>query len=286
MSAEVFDDRRCILGEGPLWHPGRAQLFWFDITGQKLLSRDGSGPLEWEFDAPVSAAGWIDADHLLIASDSALWRFDLTDGSRTRLCPLEDQNPATRSNDGRADPWGGFWISTMGRRAETGAGAIYRYHRGALRRLFGDITIPNAICFAPDRSCAYFTDTAEAKVMRVPLDPAGWPSAVPHVLTDLSAEALNPDGAVVDSTGNLWIAQWGAGRIAIYGDDGAYQSALPVPALHATCPAFGGPGFETVYVTSATQGLPRDVATEHGPHGQTFALAGVAKGVPEPQVIL
>ena len=27
----VFDDRRCELGEGPLWHPVREQLFWFDI---------------------------------------------------------------------------------------------------------------------------------------------------------------------------------------------------------------------------------------------------------------
>ena len=30
MSA-VFDNRPCELGEGPLWHPERQQLFWFDI---------------------------------------------------------------------------------------------------------------------------------------------------------------------------------------------------------------------------------------------------------------
>ena len=37
----VFDDRRCELGEGPLWHPGRNQLFWFDILGKRLLTRTG-----------------------------------------------------------------------------------------------------------------------------------------------------------------------------------------------------------------------------------------------------
>jgi sugar lactone lactonase YvrE len=40
----VFDDRRCELGEGPLWHPQRRQLFWFDILGKRLLSRTDSGP--------------------------------------------------------------------------------------------------------------------------------------------------------------------------------------------------------------------------------------------------
>lgn len=286
MTAEVFDDRRCILGEGPLWHPLRQQLFWFDILRHKLLSRDAGGALEWSFDEPVSAAGWIDADHLLIASASALWRFDLGDGSKTQISPLEHANPVTRSNDGRADPWGGFWISTMGRCAEPGAGAIYRLYQGQLRRLFSDLTIPNAICFAPNRSRAYFTDTAVAKVMSVPLDRGGWPAAAPAVLIDLTAEALNPDGAIVDSAGTLWIAQWGAGRVAAYTGAGHFQHALPVPALHSTCPAFGGPDLDTIYVTSATQGLPPDVAHDQSPQGQTFAIRTAFKGLPEPKVML
>ncbi|MEP1696072.1 MAG: SMP-30/gluconolactonase/LRE family protein, partial [Paracoccaceae bacterium] len=38
-----FDDRVCALGEGPMWHPLRKQLFWFDILGKKLLSQlDGA----------------------------------------------------------------------------------------------------------------------------------------------------------------------------------------------------------------------------------------------------
>jgi hypothetical protein len=42
---------------------------------------------------------------------------------------------ATRSNDGRADPFGGFWIGTMGKNAEAGAGALYRYYRGEVVEL-------------------------------------------------------------------------------------------------------------------------------------------------------
>ena len=50
MTASVFDERVCSLGEGPLWHPKRDQLFWFDINGGKLLTKDGDTPLEWSFD--------------------------------------------------------------------------------------------------------------------------------------------------------------------------------------------------------------------------------------------
>lgn len=56
MEAQLHDARLCNLGEGPLWHPERGQLFWLDILGQKLLSRQGEEALEWHFDGPVSAA--------------------------------------------------------------------------------------------------------------------------------------------------------------------------------------------------------------------------------------
>ena len=52
----IFDSRPCELGEGPLWHPVREQLFWFDILNNRLLSRDDTGPLEWRFAERVSAA--------------------------------------------------------------------------------------------------------------------------------------------------------------------------------------------------------------------------------------
>ncbi len=76
------------------------------------------------------------ADHLLIASETALFRFSLTTGLRRDLCLLEAENTVTRSNDGRADLQGGFWIGTMGKNAEPGAGAIYRFFKGELRRAF------------------------------------------------------------------------------------------------------------------------------------------------------
>lgn len=283
MTVEVFDDRACMLGEGPLWHPTRAQLFWFDIIGQRMLTRDADGPQEWEFDCCVSAAGWVDDDRLLIASNVDLFVFDLRDSTSQYVAPLEAENPVTRSNDGRADPQGGFWIGTMGRNAEAGAGALYRYYRGEVRRLRTGVTIPNATCFTPDGQHAYFADTAEKTVWRYALDAEGWPDGDPDVYLDHREKGLNPDGAVVDADGRFWCAEWGASRVACYDPAGVLVDEVKLPVPQPTCPALGA-GF--LYVTSALQGLPEDAA-DTAPHsGKTLRVAVDARGQREHQVIL
>ena len=112
----------------------------------------------------------------LLATDNGLYVRDVADGRLTLHTPLEADNAATRSNDGRVHPCGALWVGTMGRKAEKGAGAIYHFHRGELSRLYAGVSIPNAICFSPDGATAYFTDTSEAILHRVAIDP---PTAMP-----------------------------------------------------------------------------------------------------------
>lgn len=282
MTASVFDDRICTLGEGPLWHPERRQLFWFDILGKRLLSQRDGHAQEWKFHEHVSAAGWVDHDTLLIASESAFYKFDIPSGERTLLHRLEDDKRANRSNDGRADPHGGFWIGTMGKNAEPGAGAIYRLYKGEIRKLFDDISISNAICFAPDGRTAYFADTEEGWIKRQPLNAQGWPDGAAAMFLDLKAEGLNPDGAVVDAEGYLWNAQWGAGRVARYSPAGVLDQVVDVPGLHSSCPAFGGQGLKTLFVTTARIGVPDP---DDG-QGKTYCAVTDVAGQSEARVIL
>lgn len=281
--AAVFDDRICTLGEGPLWHPTRGQLFWFDILGKRLLTRTQDGPGEWTFPLHVSAAGWVDDTQLLIATETGLELFDIDSGGREPLCPMEEANPVTRSNDGRADPWGGFWIGTMGKHAERRAGAIYRYYRGELRRLYADITIPNSISFSPDGAFAYWTSTTSRVVRRQRLsDRDGWPVGEAEPWLNLRDEGLNPDGAVVDAEGRFWVAQWGAARVACYDAQARFLGAVEIAASQASCPAFGGEGLSRLFITTAADGL--DPAEPQG--GMTFAVETGASGQAEHRVVL
>lgn len=269
---------RCDLGEGAFWHPERQEFFCFDITGRKLHSLAQS----WEFGEMPSAMGWVSRDVVVIATETRLMLFDLGSGAARTLCALEADNRITRSNDGRADPQGGFWIGTMGKRAETGAGAIWRYDRGELRCLFPGITIPNAICFAPDGQSACFTDTPTRQVMRVALDANGWPAGTPQVWLDLTAEGLNPDGAVFAADGSFWVAQWGAGRVAGFAPDGKFVGAVEFPAPHTSCPAFGGARLDQLYCTTAREGRQNP----HDLDGATFAAPAPVRGMAEHRVRL
>lgn len=277
----VFDDRACSLGEGPLWHPQRQQLFWFDINNKTMLSRDADRALEWRFDRQVSAAGWISSHELLVASESDLFVFDVETKAERSVAPLEAERRDTRSNDGRADPWGGFWIGTMGKQLQPHAGAIYRFYQGEVRKLFDGLTIPNAICFAPNQALAYFTDTPSRKIMRQGLDKEGWPQGSPEIFIDLTDDALNPDGAVVDADGCLWCAQWGASRVARYSPEGGFLSAITFPARHTSCPAFGGADLQTLFVTTAAEGMESPSRAQ----GRCYAADLPFKGQPEHQVI-
>ncbi|KAA0969471.1 SMP-30/gluconolactonase/LRE family protein [Aureimonas fodinaquatilis] len=279
--ADIYDNRTCELGEGAFWHPERGQLFWCDILGKRLLSRDAGGQLEWQFAERPSALGWIDRDTLLIATETGLRRFDIASGEHELLAPLEAENRETRSNDGRADPYGGFWIGTMSLSAEEGRGAIWRYYGGAIERLYSDITIPNAICFSPDAALAYFADTRTGRIMGQTLDSSGWPNGAPYVFLDLKPEGLNPDGAVVDAQGGLWNAQWGAGRVARYLPDGRLDRVIQVGGLHTSCPAFGGADLTRLFVTTACEGIKNPDAAQ----GLTYTIETGITGQAEHKVI-
>lgn len=282
----VYDDRPCELGEGLLWHPERQQLFWFDILNCKLLTRTAQGDQhEWRFDEYMSAAGWIDRSTLLIAGETGLYRFDLDSGKTERLCELEADNPLTRSNDGRADPWGGFWIGTMGKHAEPEAGAIYRFYRGKIRRLISAVTIPNAICFSPQGEYLYFADTEVGVIWRQRLNAAdGWPEGEPEQFINCSEQGLNPDGAVIDTQGRLWNAQWGAARVTCYDRDGAVEATITLPASQITCPAFGGPDMRTLFVSSAREHLYEPELSLQPDAGKVFSIVTDITGREEPRV--
>jgi len=278
----IFDSTVCTLGEGPLWHPTRLCLFWFDILSNRLYLSEKDKTQHWEFHENVSAAGWINESELLLASETSLNVFNTTTGGITHLHPLELKNKYTRSNDGRADPWGGFWISTMGKTAKTNAGAIYRYYKGELRKLRSNITIPNAICFSPTGSLAYFSDTSSQVIYKWRLsEKDGWPLGESEIFVDLRSKNLNPDGAVVDLQGNVWNAVWGAGQVICYSPNGDYKTHIDFGTQQVTCPAFGGNGFSNLFVTSAA------IRMNDLDAGKTFLATDIGFiGQEEHQVIL
>ncbi len=283
----IYDDTRCWLGEGPIWHPKRQQLYWFDIVGGHLHTREEGATRTWDLGENASAAGWVDDTSLLVATETRLLHLNVENGAREDVVPLEADREETRCNDGRADPWGGFWIGTMHKRTRTPDGTIYRYYRGELRPLMDGITIPNAMCFAPDRSTITFVDTIDNKIKKMPLDPTnGWPSAAPEDWLDLSGEAWGVDGAVQDADGNLWLARWNGWGMNCYAPDGTLLREVAIEAAHCSCPAFGGPDLTTLFCTTADGRVTDEDRARSDKHGMVHKFDDMPKGQAEHQVIL
>lgn len=285
-TASLFYNSRCTLGEGPLWF--EKQLYWFDILQQQLHYCSADGTTGYTLDLPEqfsAAAPLLEEQRpcgLLLASATGLWQWQPQQNSLQRIMTLEAQQPHTRSNDGRADRHGGFWISTMGQQAESGAGSLYRYYQGECVTLRRHLSIPNAICFSPQGDYAYFTDSAEKIVYRWALDRSGWPLGEPAVWLDLSAQSYVPDGAVVDSQGCVWNAHWDGGAVVRYRPDAQVDKVIQVPVSRPTCPAFGGADLKRLFISSARTGLDQATLEQQPLAGSVFYIdldvAGLADG--------
>ena len=104
------------------------------------------------------------------------------------------------------------------------------------------------------------------------------------MFVDTSDVSGYPDGMTVDSDGCVWSAFWNGGRIVQYGPDGTERRRISFPARKVSSVTFGGPDYDTMYVTTALgpgEGEPGTRETEGPSAGAVFRLRTDAVGVPE-----
>ena len=289
-TAELILDSKCQLGEGPIWHPGRQQLFFFDINEQTLFAIHANGEIadQWLFNETVAAAAIADDETLVLFSEFGLKGFQLATGGLARLTSIEADNPRTRSNDSRVHPSGAFWLGTMDNtEAEEAIGALYHYRKGVVTQLKSGVRVPNATCFSPDGRTAYWTDTPTKQILKVETDPqTGMPVGEWSLFADVSDGRGFPDGAVVDSEGFLWNAKWGGGCVVRHAPDGSIDRVIDVPVSQVTCPAFGGPELKTLFITTAAKNLSAEQIAAEKVAGGLFTIEVEVAGQAEPIIAL
>ena len=289
-TAHLLLDCQCALGEGPLWHPGRQQLFFLDINEQTLFAVTAAGEIKdsWLFNETVAALAVLDDQTLVLVTDTGLKQFDLATGGMNRINEIEADRPETRGNDSRVHPSGGFWIGTMTRSEQEAAiGSVYHYRAGTLTTLKSGIRIPNATCFSPDGRIAYWTDTPTRKILQCPTDPeTGLPAGEWTLFADIEGHRGFPDGAVVDSEGYLWNARWGGSCVVRHAPDGSVDRIIEVPVSQVTCPAFGGPDLKTLFITTANKNLSDEQRAAEKVAGGLFAIEVDVAGQPEAKIVL
>ncbi|WP_454848364.1 SMP-30/gluconolactonase/LRE family protein [Rhizobium binxianense] len=278
-----------VLGEGPTYDPDTNTIWWFNILGKELHELNLSTNEKKMHPLPMMASvlARVDAGRQLLATEEGLFVRDVTDGGLTFYAALENDKPENRSNDGRTHPSGALWIGTMSKRAETHAGAIYHVAGGRVTKIFNGISIPNSICFSPDGTIGYYTDSRINRLMRVMVDPqTGLPAGEPIVMVDSMDEPGDIDGSVVDADGYIWNARWGAGVVDRYNPDGLRISRYKVPAAQPSCPAFIGASADRLAVTTAWEGLDEDARSAQPSAGALLELGITVKGIFDPVYVI
>ncbi|TCU19022.1 SMP-30/gluconolactonase/LRE family protein [Rhizobium sullae] len=278
-----------VLGEGPTYDPDTDTVWWFNILGKELHELNLGTEEKKMHPLPMMASvlARIDAKRQLLATDEGLFVRDIGNGNLTFYAALENDKPENRSNDGRTHPSGALWISTMSKRAESQAGAIYHVAGGKVTRIFSGISIPNSICFSPDGTIGYYTDTRISRLMRVMVDPqTGLPAGEPIVMVDSMDDPGGLDGSVCDADGYIWNARWGAGVVDRYSPDGLRITRYKVPAAQPSCPAFIGVNADRLAVTTAWEGLDDTARSSQPQAGALLELGVTVKGVFDPVYVL
>ena len=162
---------RSELGEGSMWWPERQTLLAVDIMRGhlKLLPRGAAAAEVHDIGKPVSTVVLRAADcpraekfPLLVGSKGGFEEYDPVRRELRTLASPEAHLPGNRSNDGKCDPRGRFWLGTMGLRAEDGAGNLWCMDRdGAVTRrcVEHSFSICNGPAWSADGRHFYFVDT-------------------------------------------------------------------------------------------------------------------------------
>jgi sugar lactone lactonase YvrE len=248
-----------LLGEGLRWDARRSEILAVDILAGRvfrgLVADDGDLSLVREYRVPgtVGAIVPVEGDEgWVLAAGRGFVHLSL-DGS---LHPLIEVAPAgTRMNDGACDPQGRLWAGTLADDFRVGGGALYRFDGdGRVQMMLGDLTISNGLGWSPDGAIMYLADSGPRVVHAFSFDAEGGTISDGRVLVAVGEEVGAPDGLTVDADGDLWVAIYGGGRVQRYSPDGVLLETLLVPAAQSTSCAFGGPGLDRLYVTTATEG--------------------------------
>ncbi|HEY0216585.1 MAG TPA: SMP-30/gluconolactonase/LRE family protein [Cellulomonas sp.] len=307
----VVGDERADLGEHPLLDPATGSLLWVDVDGRRVHGWRG-GPLRTR--TAVSLAWPTESGGLLLATAAGLGVLpgdpdhpgraddpvrpggddgngEGEDGVRGRrggcvlveagLGPLvrpDDMPAAFRFNDGGCDARGRLWVASMATEGVIRGGSVYRVD------VTPDGTRPvpvlrgvhcgNGIAWSPDGTAMYLTDSVTRTVHRLPYDLATGTVGEPEVLIALAADGPMPDGTAVDVDGGLWVATWGGGHVLRFTADGDPVGAYALPTPLVTCPGFGRPGSDDLFVTTAGAPDPGLGPTPDDPWaGALFRLA-------------
>jgi sugar lactone lactonase YvrE len=210
---------------------------------------------------------------MIAATAAGLQTFDPGNGSLKPISNPEAHLPDNRFNDGACDARGRFWAGSMDDMEAAPTGDLYRLDPdGQVKRFQAGFVITNGIRWTADGKKLYVVDSAARTIWEHAFDLEKGLPGTRRIFAKLAEEDGWPDGLCVDAENHVWGAHWGAGRITRYRPDGTIERTIAFLAPNVTSCCFGGPDFETLFVTTARIGLSEGQLALNPLSGGLFAV--------------
>ncbi len=274
MNAELLIDARAQLGEGALWDQRTHTLLWADITGgivHRFNPASGASQ-HWEVGPYVGTIVLRASGGAVLATQNGFVALDFDTGTLTSLNDPESDVPGNRFNDGKCDPAGRLWAGTMSLHDEEHTGTLWRLNADlSCTAMIADVSISNGLTWSSDQRTFYYIDTPTFQVVAYDYDIDSGDIYNRRIAIEVDRQEGGPDGMCIDAEDKLWIAHWGGGRVVRWDPHtGELMTRIHVPAAHTSSCAFGGPGLETLYITTAREGMSEDALAQQPHSGGLF----------------
>jgi sugar lactone lactonase YvrE len=257
-------DARALLGEGAIWNAALQRLHWVDIEAHRVFTYDPATGENRACDVGQKVGTVVPrrGGGLMLALHEGFAALD-PDTGRLRLLPRppEHDPAAARFNDGKCDPAGRFWAGTMVlQKGPNPPGRLYRLDAdGSMHVMLRGVGTSNGLAWSLDRRTLYYIDTPLQRVDAFDYDDATGTIADRRPVIRIPPGIGRPDGSTLDAEGMLWIAMWDGWGVTRWDPrTGRMLQSIPLPVARVTSCAFGGPKLDTLYLTSACQGLTRE----------------------------
>lgn len=145
-------------------------------------------------------------------------------------------------------------------------GRVYRVDtdRRTVETIDRGLRFTNGIAFGPDENL-YVAETLTGTIYRYECESGqvtGERARFGNVIDPDGPEGIRgPDGMKFDAAGNLYVAVFGQGHIAVLDSRGKVTARHPTEGLWPTNLHFGAPGEHSIYVTEAQTGTVQVIET-------------------------
>jgi sugar lactone lactonase YvrE len=250
--------------EGPLWFNGK--LYYVEYSNHTVMTWDGQENRRiWKQEGcgPAAVIDTEDGDLLVSCYDANTLVRISPDGQTQNTIPTDSSgDPFVGPNDFARDAAGGIYFSASGVFDVAAAirGRIYYLSPdGTIRPVAYLVHYANGLALTDGGKTLLASEHLAGRVLRFDVRDNGAlvNRRVFQRLRDIAPEPADadaytgPDGLKVDSKGNVYICQYGAGRVLVTNPDGTLLRTIDVPGKYVTNVNFG-PTEDVVYITAAT----------------------------------